>query len=179
MQRREIAVVALAALWLAGVGGCTSEPRVPDGPRPTSDASATVAPSATDDAVAAYEGMWRAFGEASRSANWKSPDLARYSSGHALDQLVESLQADEVQGVVTTGTFTTNPTVASATPAAVPTVVRIGDCGDGSGTTRVRASDGQVLAGGNSGRHRIDAEIRLDGGLWKVVDFRLRAAGSC
>ncbi len=171
--------VVFAALLLVGLAACSTAPRDSSADRPPAPSPVTSAPSPADDALAVYRGMWSAFGVAARTADWKSPELATFVAGYARQQLVDSLQADEVQGVVTMGDFTVNPTVASATPAGAPTVVRVADCGDDSGTTRVRKSDGEVLPGGQRGRHRIDAEVRRDGDGWKVVDFRLRAAGSC
>lgn len=93
------ALVVVVAASLAGVAGCSS----PDGGAVTSPPAAPVVVAPGQDVLAAYEGMWRAFGDASRSADWQSPELARYATGYALDQLVQGLQADEVLGVVTTG----------------------------------------------------------------------------
>ncbi|MGD9528509.1 hypothetical protein [Pseudonocardia sp.] len=173
-MRVSVVVAVGAVAVLLGVVGCASP-----GGQVTSPVPVEVVPAHERDALAAYDGMWRAFGEASRSANWQSPELPRFATGHALDQLVQGLQADKVLGVVTTGTYTTSPVVVSATPEGAPTVVRIQDCGDDSNTTRVRASNGEVLPGGESGRHRIEAEVRNEAGVWKVADFRLRAAGTC
>ena len=164
---------------LAVSAGCSTSAAPDPLPPPTS----TTAPSPLDEAersaLDAYRGMWEAFGIASRSADWDSPELARFADGYALQQLVESLQADDERGVVTNGSFTTDPVVETTTPADFPTVVRLLDCGDDTGTSRVRESDGQVLDGGERGRHRIQAEVRLDGGEWLVVDFRLQGAGTC
>lgn len=175
---RTASSVVFAALFLVGLAACSTAPPDSSEDRPA-PLPVTSAPSPSDEALAAYRGMWSAFGVAARTADWKSPELARFVAGYARQQLVDSLQADEVQGVVTMGEFSVNPTVASATPSGAPTVVWVADCGDDSGTSRVRKSDGEVLPGGQRGRHRIDAEVRLDGDGWKVVDFRLRAAGSC
>lgn len=169
-------VVVLAA-------GCTrADPDAAPTPpslAPTSSTAVSAAPvPSAQQAVDAYQAMWRAFGHASETADWKSPELARYASGYALSQLVESLQANEVRGIATRGTFRTQPVVQSADPAESPTAVRVHDCGDDSDTTRVSMADGTPLGGGG-GRHRIEAEIRLEEGMWKVTDFRLRAVGSC
>jgi hypothetical protein len=168
--------LVLAMLATAVVAGCSSgEQNQPAPSSPTSTASTT----ARDSAVEAYQGMWLAFSHASETADWQSPDLARYASGNALAQLTKSLQANQVRGVVTRGTFVTQPSVASADPPNAPTTVRILDCGDDSVTTRVHASNGQTIPGSGGGKHRIDAEVRLLNGSWSVVDFRLRSAGSC
>lgn len=175
MRIVRVLVVMVGVLTL--VSGCVGVPV-----QPSPDVGVTSEPPVdpgVEAAVGAYQAMWREFGVASRTADWQSPELARYAAGYALDQLVQSLQADEVQGVHVTGTFTTAPTVVSAMPTDAPNVVRIADCGDDSDTTRVRASDGEILPGGDRGRRRIDAEVRLDDGVWKVVDFRLRGAGTC
>lgn len=178
MHKRQAVVAALAALCLAGLGACAA-PAGPDVQRPTADVPATAAPSPADDAIAAYDGMWRAFGEASQSANWQSPDLGHYATGKALSQLVQSLKVSKASGVETRGTFATNPTVTSTAPAEAPTTARILDCGDDSGTTRVKADTGAPIEGPAGGRHRIEAQVRLVNGTWLVDDFRLREVGSC
>jgi hypothetical protein len=157
------------------VAGCSSGGQNQPAPSP----SPTSTTNARDSAVEAYKGMWLAFSRASETADWTSPDLARYASGNALAELTKSLQANQVRGVVTRGTFATHPSVTSADPPSAPTLVLILDCGDDSGTTRVRASNGHPIAGSGGGKHRIDAEVRLVNGSWSVVDFRLRSAGSC
>lgn len=176
---RTASSVVFAALVLVGLAACSTAPQDLSHDRPAPLPATTSTPSPSDDALAAYRGMWTAFGVAARTADWRSPELARFVAGYARQQLVDSLQADEVQGAVTMGEFSVNPTVVSATPSGAPTLVRVADCGDDTGTTRVRKSDGEVLPGGQRGRHRIDAEVRRDGDGWKVDDFRLRAAGSC
>ena len=163
-----------AAVAVTGCSGRTAGSGVPSSPT----AASPTTTSAGQGAVAAYRSMWTAFGAAGETSNWRSPDLARYATGNALDQLVRSLQADEVQGVVTKGSTVNRPVVISAIPASDPTDVRIQDCGDDTGTHRIRASDGHVLPGAG-GRHRIDADVRTVDGACKVVDFRLRAAGTC
>jgi hypothetical protein len=174
-------VVLIIGVCLAGASGCSASTTAPEAATPPPSVPPATQTRATpeQEAIAAYEGMWRAFSVASESANWRSPDLARYASGRALSQLVESLQANEVRGVETRGTFVTRPTVTSADPPGAPTVVRILDCGDDSGTIRVRASDESPIEGSAGGRHRIQAEVRLVNGAWSVVDFRLQAAGTC
>ena len=169
--------LVLAMVAFTVVAGCSSGEQ--NQPAPSPSPTSTSTSNARDSAVEAYKGMWLAFSRASETADWKSPDLARYASGNALAELTKSLQANQVRGVVTRGTFATHPSVASADPPSAPTLVLILDCGDDSGTTRVRASNGQPIAGSGGGKHRIDAEVRLVNGSWSVVDFRLRSAGSC
>ena len=174
MGRWLIVVTTTVAVTVAGCSGQTAGSGVPSSP---TAASSTASP-AGQGALTAYKSMWTAFSAAGETSDWRSPDLARYATGNALDQLVRSLQADEVQGIVTKGPTVNRPVVMSAIPASDPTDVRIQDCGDDSGTRRIRASDGHVLAGAG-GQHRIDADVRTVDGVWKVVDFRLRAAGTC
>lgn len=179
MLQRQVAIVFAVFLVCAGCSAQTAED--PSGGAPSATATPPPSPQqvAEQAALAAYRGMWAAFSTAAEKADWQSPVLRQHASGYALDQLVESLQADEVQGVVATGSYTLNPAVVSALPTDAPTVVRITDCGDASGTTRLRASDRQELPGGDRGRHRIESEVRLESDAWKVNDFRLRGAGSC
>jgi hypothetical protein len=178
--RQQWLATALAAGFVA-LAGCTAPGGAPDSPGPSVADPPSASPQQAPEqaAVEAYEGMWRAFSTASESADWQSPELARYASGYALEQLVENLQANEVRGIETRGTFEVNPTVVSAEPPEAPTVVRILDCGDDSGTTRVRSDDGTPIEGGSGGRHRIEAQVRLVDAVWIVEDFRLREAGSC
>lgn len=171
--------VGALVVCLVVVAACTGRPSADDAP-PTSSVPAE-APQAVAGrgAIVAYEAMWRTFSVASQTADWRSPELARFASGTALSQLVENLQANEVRGIETRGTFVTRPTVTSSEPPDDPTIVRILDCGDDSGTIRVRADDGTPIEGSTGGRHRIEAEVRLVDGSWTVVDFRLRETGSC
>lgn len=171
---------AVVAVLLA-CAACTSNPPPTQAESPTAVATTSPSPqqAAEQAALAAYRGMWDAFGKASETADWQSTTLRQYASGYALEQLVKSLQADEVQGIVATGAYKVNPSVVSATPAEAPTAVRLTDCGDDSGATRIRASDRQALPGEPGGLHRIEADVRQQDGAWKVVDFRLRGPGSC
>lgn len=170
----------VAGMCLVVVAACSGGSGADQAAPPTT-AAVVDSPLAVvgQDALAAYEGMWQAFSVASETADWQSPNLARFASGLALSQLVENLQANEVRGIETRGTFVTSPRVTSAEPPGNPDVVRLLDCGDDSGTMRVRAEDGTPIEGSTGGRHRIDAEVRLVDGLWTVVDFRLRETGSC
>jgi hypothetical protein len=181
-RHRALLTVVAATSFVAGCTASTDSQGGavdPPGPSVADSQSASPQQAAEHAAVQAYEGMWRAFSTASESADWQSPELARYASGYALEQLVESLQANEVRGIETRGNFEVNPTAVSAEPPEAPTVVRILDCGDDSGTTRVRSDDGTPIEEGSGGRHRIEAQVRLVDAVWIVDDFRLREAGSC
>lgn len=183
MQPTRALAAAMIVVGVAVAAGCSSSggPAPAPSSPPTTVVSTPPSPSglAGQEAVLTYQRMWDAFGAAAQTSDWQSTELRRYTSGYALDQLVQSLQADQVQGVVTRGKFTTAPRVVSAQPDTEPTVVRLSDCGDDSSTMRVRAKDGTVLPGGQSGRHQIDAEVRRDHGVWTVTDFRLKDVGTC
>lgn len=183
MRCRSAWVGLLGAILLAtGCSGTKADTPVSP-PSPSPDTSAVSSPSATPAvdaqlAVDAYQAMWAAMAEASQTSDWKAPGLSLHASGYALDQIIESLQADQQLGLVSRGRPVTNPSIVSVDPPGEPIVVRLLDCGDDSGWIKVDAK-GRPASGGPGGRHRIDAEVRLEGGTWKVVDFRLRAVGTC
>ncbi|WP_232668629.1 hypothetical protein [Pseudonocardia sp. TRM90224] len=172
----------LGGLVLVTLTACSNAPPPVEGASgPASTTTSAPGPRqvAEVEAVTAYRAMWDAFAVAARTTDWASPELARYATGFALQQMRDGLQADEVQGEVSVGEFILNPVVTSARPEEAPTVVRVLDCGDQSRSTRIRVADGVALPN-ELRRHRIEAEVRVDNhGVWKVDDFRVREPGSC
>ncbi|MBB4966860.1 hypothetical protein [Saccharothrix violaceirubra] len=174
-----LATVIVVAIVLASCG-----PAMPtDTPHPTTTTEtidATTAEhgdtTAGQAALTAYRGMWKAFASAGTTADWTSPELARYAGGTALSTLTTGLRDDRQRGVVYRGEPTLHPEVV----AAAPTSVIVEDCGDSTNWTSHDAATGDEVDREERGRRRIDAVVELQGdGQWRVTDFGVQAVGSC
>ncbi|MEU0465369.1 hypothetical protein ABZ215_15315 [Amycolatopsis sp. NPDC006131] len=184
-RRAGLVVVGLAALTLAACSSNSSS--TPGGttgaatPPPTTSAppsSASPADAARQQATAAYTGMWRQMAKAGETADWQSPELAKYATGDALGVINRSLYTDHLNGVVSKGAPTNNPQVSSAEPAANPTTVMISDCSDSSNWLKYK--DGQLLNDTPGGRRSITAEVKKQqDGTWRVTRFAVEGVGSC
>src|SRR5438067_2126453 len=122
------AVLIVIAMALAGCHSGTTR-----GSRSTqSPASPAPAPSAiaAANAIAAYQGMWKAVIEAAKVPDPDAADLRRYASDDALKLIVGNLVADRDQGKVVKGTLITNPTATAVQPPDHPTQATITDCVD-------------------------------------------------
>src|SRR5437879_6174100 len=93
-RMRRVLVCVLGVVLVA----CTRDRSQPNTTTPTtvSPSSPTASPTSTlssaeqaagMQAVAVYVGLQRAFGEASRTGNYQSPDIARYAGDPARQQL--------------------------------------------------------------------------------------------
>lgn len=184
-RRVGLALVGLAALTLAA---CSSNPSsTPGGTTGATPSSTTSAPSSTpspadsarQQATAAYAGMWRQMVKASETADWQSPELARYATGDALGVINRSLYTDHLNGVVSKGAPTTNPQVTKADPANDPTTVMISDCGDDTQWVKYK-KDGSPFTDSPGGRRSITAEVKKQtDGSWRVTRFAVEGVGSC
>jgi len=142
--RASCAAVAATLLLLAAGCGGEGKPKATASPSlraPTSSPSPADGPGAGEQqALAAYQGMWRAYSEAGRVGDPASAELRRYASGDALRALVSALEANKRQGLVSTGEIKTDPHVTKLVPTASPTRADIQDCLDTTTATRVKAN---------------------------------------
>ena len=177
--------VAAVALTACGAGVPGSAPATthsaaqspPSIPRTPASSPADVA---RQQAIAAYQGMWRDFADAATTSDWRSPTLAHHATGDALLVLSRTMYADHYNGLVSRGLPVTNPRVASVEPAEAPTTVMISDCGDDSHWLKYRADNGQLADDTPGGRRAITAEVKLArDGTWKVTRFAVEAVGTC
>jgi hypothetical protein len=148
---------------------------------PTTSASPpsiSPADSARQQATNAYTGMWRQMAKAGETADWQSPEFAKYATGDALGVINRSLYTDHLNGVVTKGEPKTNPQVSKVDPPDNPTTVMISDCGDDSGWLKYK--NGQLLNDTPGGRRSITAEVKKQqDSTWKVTRFAVEAVGTC
>ncbi|MEV6523197.1 hypothetical protein AB0M43_14700 [Longispora sp. NPDC051575] len=178
LAARVLTVVLLPALAACG----TNDPA----PKPTTTTTAsTAAKSPVNDigtaskaAEDAYRNMWKAFISASRASNPNDPELARYASGHALDVLMRGLQQSKDQGLLGRGEVILRPSVSGLEPATAPTKAAVEDCVDTSGTAMYKA-DGSPYQDSLGGKRSMSASLELIDGSWKVVNFGLKAVGTC
>lgn len=135
------------------------------------------ADAATKAAVAAYLGMWHDMATAATTSDWQSPQLGQHATGDALLVISKSLYTDHLNGVVTKGAPTNNPTVSSVNPPPNPTTIMLTDCGDSSNWLKYRNSQ---LFDTPGGRRSITAEVKKQpDGSWKATRFAVEALGSC
>ncbi|MET8983195.1 hypothetical protein ABZX85_47255 [Streptomyces sp. NPDC004539] len=139
----------------------------------------SLAKVARERASAAYVGMWRDVAEVARTSDWKSPKLARYTTGDALSVISRSMYADHRNGLVTKGEPKNYPKVISAEPEENPREVLISDCGDSTNWLKYRRDSGELADDTPGGRRAITAEVKKGAGGWKVARFAVEAVGSC
>lgn len=158
--------------------GPSAAPNVAVSPSP-SPSPTSPAEIAGQRAVAAYVGLWQAMAKASHTSNWKSPDLARYASGLALQVASGSLYADHYNGLVSRGAPVLHPKVTSVSPPEAPTTVMVFDCADSTNWLQYR-TNGTLVDDEPGGRRAVTSEVRLhQDGSWKVTRFAVEALGSC
>ncbi|WP_229686871.1 hypothetical protein [Longimycelium tulufanense] len=148
---------------------------------PSTSTSASPAEAAAHQAEAAYVGMWAAMAKAGETSDWKAPELGKFATGNALTTITRSLYADHFNHVVTRGTPKNNPQVTSVEPQSNPATVVITDCGDSTGTSKVREGTNEPVSGdAPGGRRSIVAEVKKQpDGSWRVSQFAVRGLGTC
>ena len=128
--------------------------------------------------IDAYDGMWRAYAAAARTAGYQPGPLSHYAAGDALMILTRSLYDDSRHGIVLRGTPVLSPQVTSMSPAGDPDASTVTDCASDSGW-RQYTKAGKPAPGAPAGRHRIYAQLRLFGSVWKVTYLVVVKAGTC
>ncbi|GIJ12617.1 hypothetical protein ACFFMR_29045 [Micromonospora andamanensis] len=142
-------------------------------------APASEAPSAQQEALAAYIGMWQAMAKAGEVPDPDAPELRRYAADRALARVVDVLFTYRETGVVTRGAPVTDARVSGASPADAPTEVTVVDCGDSTNWTKHTKATGELIADDPRGRRNITAVVKPVDGSWKVVSFDVGDIGSC
>lgn len=122
--------------------------------------------------------MWADMVTASRTSDYRSPLLPDNALGEALSVLVQGLAKNQQQGIVTKGAPVLHPSVSSLTPAGNPTQATIIDCFDARDWLEYKTSGG--LANSTpGGQHATTAILVNTGGIWKVTQLAVQAAGTC
>lgn len=115
------------------------------------------------------------------TSNWEAPELGKFATGNALTTITRSLYADHFNHVVTRGTPKNYPQVTSVQPPSAPETVMISDCGDSTGTSKVREGTNEPVSGDEpGGRRSIVAEVKKQSdGSWRVTQFAVQGVGTC
>ena len=133
----------------------------------TRASTTTSAPSTAEQKVLAdYHAFWDAYLAASNPMDPQNPVLAEHAAGGELEQLQKAFLALKSAGRVIRGQFDLAPRVVSIDGSAAT----VRDCyGDNTGTYDAATGARQDVASGK--RHLAMATLRLDGGMWKVVQL--------
>lgn len=180
-QRRWPATLAAGlalALTLAGCDG--SKPSGGSSPTPSLSAPPQSARgTAEQQALAAYQGMWRAYAKAGLTADPDDPDLGRYAADTALQTLQKGLKGYRDKAQVLKGDLVTNPQVSGASPDADPTSVTITDCVDDTKFLVYKRAGG-LANDAPGGRRSTKATVtNVDADGWKVTSFGVQAVNTC
>lgn len=186
--RRKVAASIAVVLGLAVAVSCSGDDPgaapAPPTPSPIVEPAPTTSTSPTERAEAvaldAYVGMWMAMAKAGETADWESPELAKYATGNALTTITRSLYADYKNGIVSKGKPVLDPRVTARDPEGDPTTIRLADCGDSTNWLQYHADSGDPVDDEPGGRRAIQAEIKQQAdGTWKVSRFAVQGLGSC
>ncbi|WP_433531007.1 hypothetical protein ACQPYA_02450 [Micromonospora sp. CA-263727] len=142
-------------------------------------APASEAPSAQQEALASYVGMWQAMAKAGEFPDPDAPELRRYAADRALARIVDVLFTYRETGVVTRGAPVLNARTTGASPADEPTEVTVADCADSTNWTKHKKTTGELIEDDPRGRRNITAVVKPIDGSWKVVSFDVGDIGSC
>lgn len=190
MTRTTHRAIAAAFVVLAATLAACNNDKQPPAASPTTiaptAASPSSAPSAAPDtlesakqkAIDAYLGMQRAFLKAGETADPAYPDLAKHTTGAALQRLTGALKSMQQDGLRGRGDSVFYPQVESLSPPAAPTKAQIRDCMDTS-KTEVFKANGDPYQDEPGGWRLVLADVELTDGAWKVTDFAIREVGSC
>lgn len=174
-SQRHVLAAVVVAMGLAVAGcdqGSSGSSPLPD---ETVDRTASATPDAAhDEALAAYQGMWRDLVAVSAAPDPDSERLDDHATDGALELMKHGLRQAKKDKVVTKGTPVLAPEVVSGTETSV--VLR--DCVDGRKWLQHKLNG--ELKNDVPGSHRkADATVRRDGDSWKVSHLYLYEAGSC
>src|SRR5581483_3982245 len=172
--------IGMASILALAAGSCAAKP-TPDPTRPSSPvvlASRTPSPAgaAPVAAIAAYQGMWKAYETVAHHPDPTQPELARYATGTALQTIISGIRSLEDQGLKGTGSVAHAPQVTRISPARAPTAIGVSDCMDTTASHIVRAAPGPAYSDSPGGRRLCLATVeRQNDGSWKVTTFGVRA----
>jgi hypothetical protein len=176
--------LAASCCCLVVLAGCAHGPTAAPSARPVtsapprSDAASTATSGEQSRVIAAYRNMWGTYVAAARTSDYRSPQLARYSTGSAHSLLVRGLRDARKSGIVTLGSPGLNPRIVSLTPTGRPAQAVVRDCADSSHWLAYDRA-GRVVGGRSPGRRSIEAVLRQSGGAWKVADLVVEKEGTC
>lgn len=190
VRRSLLATCAASALVVAVVltacGTTTSRAdtsRVPLAAQTSIAASATIDPrivAAGAAVMAAYNGYISAETVASQSANYSSPDLAKYMGDPLLGTWVSQLFHLSAMGDIQHGTVISHPSLVSLKLSETSGTAIVRDCLDQSGITIVNAKSGKAVPIPASKPFIATATVYLyPGGRWLVTKVDTKEDGSC
>ncbi len=169
--------LVLLALLVTGCGGSDAsvDDSVPSTTESTNgEGNATSATSSPEGAavVAAYEDFWDAYLEAADPMDPAHPVLAEHAVNPQLERLQRSFLARRSSGEVIRGTLDLAPELISVEGGTA----RVSDCyADSTGVYDAETGERKDTPSGV--RHRITAEVVLDGAVWKVSDITREGDG--
>jgi hypothetical protein len=174
-----VLAACMAAGCSPGLGPGPVPAARPATPAPSAPATVTTPGGAVPvQVIDAYNGMWRAYAAAARTAGYQPGPLSHYAAGDALMMLTRSLYDDARHGIVTRGAPVLSPQVTSISPAGAPDAAAVTDCASDSGWRQYTRA-GAPAPGPPAGRHRIYARLRLFSPVWKVTYLVVEKAGTC
>jgi hypothetical protein len=136
------------------------------------DTTATTVPAEEAAVVAAYEDFWEAYLEAADPMDPSHPVLAEHAVNPQLERLQKSFLSRRSSGEVIRGTLDLAPEVVSVNGGTA----RLRDCyADSTGVYDVETGERKDTPTGV--RHRVTAEMVLDGAVWKVGDITREGDG--
>ncbi len=170
--------LVLLALLVAGCGGSDASegdtaPSVTE-PNSGGNGVATSTTSSPEEAAvaAAYEDFWDAYLEAADPMDPAHPILAEHAVNPQLERLQRSFLARRSSGEVIRGSLDLAPEVISVEGGTA----RVADCyADSTGVYDAETGERKDTPSG--ARHRITAEMVLDGAVWKVSDITREGDG--
>ncbi len=168
-------LVLLALLVACGGSGASEGGSAPSTTEPTNgegNATSTTVPLEEAAVVAAYEDFWDAYLEAADPMDPAHPVLAEHAVKPQLERLQRSFLARRSSGEVIRGTLDLAPEVISVDGGTA----RVADCyADSTGVYDAKTGGRKDTPSGV--RHRITAEMVLDGAVWKVSDITREGDG--
>jgi len=162
------------------VSGCGSDSKTTSTAAPSPVGASSVPQTATRTAVlAAYTGMWSDYQKDLSTANWQNPVSVNHATGEALQDLENTLAVDGHYGWVGKGAPVLNPVIKTMSGTGAAATAEVVDCADLSHFLRYVAATGALKDSTPGGRHLIDAELVMKGGVWKVSTLATGQVGSC
>lgn len=147
---------------------------------PSTSTTTNQADQARQAALAAYTGMWADATSAARTADWKDSALAHHATDRALGELVQILNREHGQGLVSRGAPVLHAQIVQVAPTATPTAVMIEDCADTASWLEVDPKTGNPPVGAEpGGRRLVRARVALAEQVWRVTDLAINKIGSC
>ena len=174
-------------LVLAAVAGCSGGTGKPGAslPSTTSPPTPSASSSPGDSRVLArlaYLNMWQTFVNASRTADYQSPALARYAAGGALSLLTQALYTNYKDGIVTRGEPTFSPSVTITATSGGIQQADVTDCVNPS-TSANYTKSGKLISGQPHGSRKVIARLQqfspVGSPEWKVTYLNVGLAGTC